>query len=238
MLSAGSFVYGKLAGTHEPYAIIHSLDVETIFDQLCRSNALRCEGARIQGVLEERIVTVPAPTGSGSIRIAEEVVVSLNPGDPVDHKCRIVLVPRYHQYVFVFRTLAHDHSLRLLAKALVSNVRAPLEHRVPISGGVGRISSIELEVTMRAPFKRLIDDALARFRNASQNVAEGRQVSIALGDVKYTTGVGVLHAHFELHRYGEDMRREDGMPSVGNPTLDAWSLASDDVAAMYPTFYA
>ncbi|KJE92621.1 hypothetical protein CAOG_03545 [Capsaspora owczarzaki ATCC 30864] len=229
--SEAPFVCGKLAGTHESYKIIHSLDVKTIFTELCSMNAGRCEGARIQKVLHQRIVSVP-----GSQNISEEVVLDLNPGDPVKNEAEIVLVPHFHQYVFVFRTLAQDQSLRVLAKSLAKNMHDTSEQSIPISGHVRRISSIDLEVTIRAPFKRLIDDVLHRFRNAPEHVPQGRNVSIQVDEPRYTKGIGVLHSHFEVLKYGGDLRRADGMPSDDEPTSDVWSLASDDVAAMYP-FY-
>jgi len=221
------YVNCKLAGTRELYHRVNSLKVKEIYAQLCTMYAGRCEGDQLNEVLG----IIPIRQSDGSM-IMEEKRAFLTEDAILKPGTEVVLVPKIHQVVFTFRTLALDQSLRVLAKTIVS------KSSVPVSGKVRRASGIDVEVIVQAPFRKVVEDVYQMFKNPKEYVGAGRSVNIQVSEATYSVLVGELHAHFQVVKYGGDMRRADGLPSDDNAGSDAWSLASDDVAAMYPAMYS
>ena len=133
---------------------MYSTSAEEIFNQL----SAVYPSVEFDHVAEVLVVnSFQDPTNKQHIHYGE-VLSTLKPDSVLSPGAKVVIVPKYWELRFSFRSLGQHNSLRALSKIIVGT-----NAETPIAGCSRRINGTEIEVVLRSYFQNNLEEIYNRF---------------------------------------------------------------------------
>ena len=173
-LSRLDFVFGKIAGARVAYVRIFSLVANDVFVAL----ASKYPDMEFDTLLEVLTSSTVIDPNNPHHRVLEETTAELHPNSLLPPRAQIIIVPKYEELVFQFRTLNQDNSLRVLSEIIVG-----MKPSTPISGSTKRIDATDIEVTLRSYRRGVVQGVYQRFLANPLILPNGTSVS----DISYSS---------------------------------------------------